>query len=87
MTHSFAQLLRHEIRQDLNQVPEEQRPSIVRDVYRGLLGTTRGTEFLLDPPDGLGVYSIDEVLGAVSLYALWRTANSCGDPNCHHHQP
>jgi hypothetical protein len=87
MTHSFAQLLRHEIRQDLNQVPEEQRPSIVRDVYRGLLGSTHGTEFALDPPDGQGVYSIEEVLGGVSLYALWRNANSCGDPNCHQHQP
>src|SRR5690349_1030725 len=40
-THSFAEVLRFEIRQDLDQVPEEERPSIVRDIYRCLLGTTR----------------------------------------------
>ena len=37
-THSFAELLRYEIRKDLDQVPDEQLPSIVRDVYRQLLG-------------------------------------------------
>ena len=42
-THSFAELLRFEIRQDLEEVPEDQRPVIVRDIYRSLLGTTTGT--------------------------------------------
>ena len=82
MTHSFVQLLRFEIRQDLNEVPEDQRPWIVRDIYRGLLGTTTGSTFRLDSPDGRGVYSIDEALGSVSVFALWRAANSCGDPHC-----
>jgi hypothetical protein len=87
MTHSFAQLLRHEIRQDLTEVPEEQRPWIVRDIYRGLLGTTRGSKFTLDAPDGHGVYSIDEALGSVSLLSLWRASNFCADPHCRQHNP
>jgi hypothetical protein len=86
MTHSFAELLRHEIRQDLDQVPEEQRASIVRDVYRGLLGTTRDGRFTLSDTDSLGVYSIDEALGDLEMYRLWRTANRCGAPACLQHQ-
>jgi hypothetical protein len=85
MTHSFAELLRHEIRKDLDLVPEEQRPTIVRDIYRGLLGRTEGSSFTLDPPDAVGAYSIDEALGGLSLYGLWRSANACGDPNCEQH--
>jgi len=84
-THSFAELLRFEIRKDLDQVPEEQRPSIIRDVYRGLLGTMRDGTYSLDPADGSSAYSIDEVLGSFELYRLWRTANACGDPNCAQH--
>jgi|SRR5579859_2312350 len=84
-SHSFAELLRFEIRQDLDQVPEEQRPSIVRDVYRGLLGSIRDGQYLLDAPDGSGVYTIDEALGDVELYSLWRSANRCGDPRCGQH--
>ena len=84
-THSFAELLRFEIRQDLDQVPEEQRPSIIRDVYRGLLGTTRDGAYSLDAADGTSVYGIDEVLGSAELYRLWRSANACGDPNCQQH--
>ncbi|SRR5260370_6446545 len=95
MTHSFAELLRHEIRQDLDQVPEEQRPAIVRDIYRSLLGTTRdprsaslhgaGNQFTLDAFDGASAYSIDEALGDVNLYRLWRSASNCGDPRCEQH--
>ena len=40
-THSFAEVLRFEIRQDLDQVPDDQRPTIVRDIYRNLLGYAR----------------------------------------------
>jgi hypothetical protein len=85
MTHSFAELLRHEIRQDLDQVPDEQRPAIVRDVYRGLLGTTRDGQFALNNPDAQSVYSIEEALGDLDLYRLWRSANRCGDPGCTQH--
>ena len=85
MTHSFAELLRFEIRKDLEQVPEEQRPSIVRDVYRGLLGTTRDHEYRLGAADGHGSYSIDEALGDLELYKLWQSANRCGDPRCPQH--
>jgi len=85
-THSFAELLRFEIRQDLEEVPEDQRPVIVRDIYRSLLGTTTGTCFTLGETDGLGVYAIDDVLGDIELYRLWRSANSCGDPGCQQHQ-
>src|SRR5260221_6820336 len=72
-THSFAEVLRFEIRQDLDQVPDEQRPSIVRDVYRALLGSTVEGRFTLGAADTLGVYSVDEVLGSMSMYRLWRT--------------
>jgi hypothetical protein len=85
MTHSFAELLRYEIRKDLDQVPEEQRPTIVRDIYRGLRGKTYGLQFTLDPPDAVGAYSIDEALGDSAMYALWRSANTCGYPNCSQH--
>ncbi|MBV8714009.1 MAG: hypothetical protein JO318_19950 [Chloroflexi bacterium] len=84
-THSFAELLRFEIRQDLDQVPEEQRPSIVRDVYRGLLGSVQDGQFRLNDPDRVGVYSIDEALGGLETYQLWRSANRCGDPRCTRH--
>src|SRR5918912_886150 len=76
-THSFAEILRCEIRQDLDQVPEEQRPIIVRDIYRNLLGTMDGDRFVLNAPDGRGVYSLDEALGHVEVYRLWRDASRC----------
>lgn len=85
-THSFAEVLRFEIRQDLDQVPEEQRPAIIRDIYRSLLGTTRDNQYRLDDLDGRGLYSIDEALGDIAMYQLWRTSNTCGDPHCPQHQ-
>jgi hypothetical protein len=81
-THSFAEILRCEIRQDLDQVPEEQRPIIVRDIYRNLLGKMDGPRFVLDEPDGRGLYSIDEVLGHIDVYRMWRMATRCFEPNC-----
>ena len=81
-SHSFAEILRSEIRQDLDQVPEEQRPIIVRDIYRNLLGKMDGPSFVLNEPDGQGVYSIDEVLGHIDLYRMWRTAIRCFESNC-----
>ena len=81
-SHSFAEILRSEIRQDLDQVPEEQRPIIVRDIYRNLLGKMDGPRFVLDEPDGRGLYSIDEVLGHIDLYRMWRTAARCDRANC-----
>jgi hypothetical protein len=83
-THPFAEVLRYEIRQDLDQVPEEQRPTIVRDIYRSLLGTTSDGRFALNDPDGRGVYSIEEALGDISTYRLWRSANNCAFPRCPH---
>jgi hypothetical protein len=84
-THSFAEQLRFEIRQDLEQVPEEQRPSIIRDVYRGLLGTVRDNVYSLDHADGVSAYSIEEALGDIELYRTWLSASSCGDPSCQQH--
>jgi rRNA maturation protein Nop10 len=81
-THSFAEILRSEIRQDLDQVPEEQRPIIVRDIYRNLLGKMIGQRFVLNEPDGKGVYTIDDALGSIELYRMWRTAARCAEPNC-----
>jgi hypothetical protein len=84
-THTFAEVLRFEIRQDLDQVPDEQRPSIVRDVYRALLGRATEGEYVLGDADSRGVYSIDEALGTVGTYRLWRTADTCGLPGCGQH--
>lgn len=84
-THSFAELLRFEIRQDLEDVPEDQRPVIVRDIYRSLLGTTTEAGFTLNDTDTRGVYSIEDVLGDVDVYRMWRSANRCGDPRCQQH--
>jgi hypothetical protein len=83
--HSYPELLRFEIRQDLDQVPEEQRPWIIRDIYRSLLGTTEEHEYSLDAPDGRAAYSIDEALGSIEMYRLWQSASRCGDPRCGQH--
>lgn len=84
-THSFVEMLRFEIRQDLDQVPEEDRPGIVRDIYRVLLGSISQGTYSLDAADGLGMYSIDEALGGIEAYRLWRSTNRCGDPQCPQH--
>jgi hypothetical protein len=78
-------LLRFEIRQDLDQVPEEQRPSIVRDIYRSLLGTYRDGKYELDRVDSHSMYTIEEALGDINTYHLWRSANRCADPHCPQH--
>ena len=83
-THSFAEVLRFEIRQDLEEVPDEQRPTIVRDIYRSLLGTMTPTGFTLNDEDAVGVYSIDEALGDLAVYQLWRNTNHCGLKACRH---
>jgi len=84
-THSFAEVLRFEIRQDLEQVPDEERPSILRDVYRSLLGTTDDGVFRLGDADACGAYGIDEALGGLAMYRLWHTATTCGLPGCEQH--
>ena len=73
--HSLAELLRYEIRKDLDEVPEEQRPEIVRDVYRQLLGSNAGGCYALGEADSRAMYSIDEVLGGVDVYRLWQAAS------------
>jgi hypothetical protein len=83
-THSLAEVLRHEIRQDLNQVPEAERATIIRDIYRNLLGTSDGDFYSLNDSDRLGVYSIDEALGSLNLIQLWRSANRCSNRFCLH---
>ena len=89
--HSFAELLRYEIRQDLDQVPEDERATIVRDIYRNLLGkpasrvAAGAPSFELDVADGQGMYSIEDVLGDIELYQMWRTSNRCAEPGCLQH--
>ena len=84
--HSFAEVLRYEIRQDLDQVPDDERATIVRDIYRQLLGKHTGNgAFALGDADSQGVYSIEDVLGGVELYRVWRTANRCVQPGCQQH--
>jgi hypothetical protein len=84
-THSFAEVLRYEMRQDLEQVPDEQRPSIVRDVYRSLLGTTTDGVYALGSEDSVAAYGVDEVLGSLPLYQLWLSAEVCGLRDCVQH--
>jgi hypothetical protein len=83
--HTFAEVLRHEIRQDLDQVPDDERPTILRDIYRSLLGTTVGATFTLGKTDSQGVYAIDEALGSLAVYRLWRSAHGCNEPGCTQH--
>jgi hypothetical protein len=83
-THSFAEILRFEIRQDLDQVPDDQRATIVRDIYRNLLGRAGAATFELDDADSRGIYTIDEVLGSLNAYQLWRAANRCRAAHCAH---
>ncbi|GAC1315712.1 MAG: hypothetical protein NVSMB2_07810 [Chloroflexota bacterium] len=83
-SHSFAEVLRYEIRQDLEQVPDDQRPAIIRDLYRTLLGTTESRVFRLNDTDGHGTYTIDEALGTIDAYRLWLTAERCGRAHCTH---
>ncbi len=82
--HSFAEILRHEMRADLDDVPSEQRADLVRDVYRQILGTTVDGTFRLNASDGLGCYTIDEALGVVGMYQLWQSAARCWRPACPH---
>jgi hypothetical protein len=84
-THSFAEVLRFEIRQDLADVPDDERATIVRDIYRNLLGRQTVDGYAIDDSDGLGVYSIDEALGGLDVYRLWRSANACGLSSCSQH--
>jgi len=83
-THSFAEVLRFEIRLDPDQVPDEQRAGIVRDIYRHLLGTMSEHGFALGVADSAGLYTIDEALGDLDMYRLWRSANGCGLAGCAH---
>jgi hypothetical protein len=83
--HSFPELLRYEIRHDLEQVPDDQREWIVRDIYRCLLGTTHRGQFTLGDADSRGLYTIDEALGSISMYQLWRSSSRCGYRDCLHH--
>jgi hypothetical protein len=84
-THSFAEVLRYEIRKDIDLVPDEQRPGIIRDIYRSLLGSTSGGSYRLADADSQAAYSIDEALGDMAVYKLWRSANACGRIGCQGH--
>ena len=64
---------------------DDQRPTIVRDIYRSLLGATDQPGFALGDTEAVGMYSIDEVLGDIATYRLWQSANRCGAPGCLQH--
>jgi hypothetical protein len=84
--HSFAEVLRYEIRQDLDQVPEDERATIVRDIYRNLLGKASSDgAFELNDADSQGVYTIEDALGGIDVYRIWRSANRCARPDCLQH--
>ena len=48
------------------------------------MGTTSHAHFTLNDTDAVGVYSIDEALGDLTVYQFWRNANNCGRPGCKH---
>jgi hypothetical protein len=83
--HSFAEVLRSEIRQDPDQVADDQRATIVRDIYRNLLGQQTDAGYVLKATDSRGMYSIDEVLCYLDVYLLWRSSNRRGEPTCQQH--
>ncbi len=81
-SHSFTEVLRYEIRRDLDQVPAEERATLIRDVYRQLLGSVEGGRFMLNEDDGAGTYSIEEALGTVAMYELWHASALCDGRPC-----
>ena len=43
-------------------------------------------KFLVDESDKHGVYSIDEVLGAISLHEMFQRVSDCGYKGCQHEE-
>jgi hypothetical protein len=65
------------LRKHLDELEPSVRPVAVKQVYSQL-------RELWGEEDTRGVYSIDETLGSVAMYQLWRNAGHCAWPDCRH---
>jgi hypothetical protein len=76
-SHPTPVVERFLLRKHLDELAPEVRPMAVKQVYAEL-------REMWGDADRRGVYSIDEVLGAMPVYRLWRDANRCTWPSCRH---
>lgn len=67
LAHSSAERMRAAFRAVLPDIPPQQRSAAILGFYRRLALT-------LDDVDCRGTYSIEEALGAASLYRVWLTS-------------
>jgi hypothetical protein len=80
--HAPAELVRFQIRENLSDLPQEDRSSVIRGIYRELLGHMEGETFVLGAQDSIGVYSIDEVLGNSDVHRLYQSSIRCESEDC-----
>jgi hypothetical protein len=76
-THPSPVVERFLLRKHLDELEPNVRPAAVKQVYTQL-------RELWGEADTRGVYSIDEALGSVAMYQLWRNAGHCTWSSCRH---
>lgn len=76
-SHPTPVIERFLLRKHLDELAPEMRPVAVKQVYAEL-------REMWGDNDRRGVYSIDEVLGALPVYRLWQDANRCTWERCRH---
>ena len=76
-THPSPVVERFLLRKHLDELEPSVRPIAVKQVYSQL-------RELWGEDDTHGVYSIDEALGSLAMYQLWRSAGHCSFGNCRH---
>ena len=76
-THPSPVVERYLLRKHLDELKPDVRPAAVKQVYTQL-------RELWGEDDTRGVYSIDEALGSVTMYQLWRNAGHCSWSRCQH---
>ncbi len=76
-THPSPVVERYLLRKHLDELEPSARPTAVKEVYTKL-------RELWGQEDTRGVYSIDEALGSVAMYQLWRNAGHCAWSSCQH---
>jgi len=80
--HAPAELVRFQIRENLSELPEDDRSSVIRGIYRELLGRMEGDTFVLGKSDSQGLYTIDEVLGSIDFHRLYQSSIRCESEEC-----
>jgi hypothetical protein len=76
-THPTPVVERFLLRKHLDEIAPDVRPAAVKQVYAEL-------REMWGDEDRRGMYSIDEVLGEVTVYRLWLDASRCTWDRCHH---